>query len=244
MAKKPKITTRGALLAVDVDAVDRVWTSLPAKDVIAGIRGGTLSPRPPSSGAAPFPPAEKKTAGLDVALAALTTKKTMDRPLAEGLKAKRALGIPWRWLSRAPDVKEEMRTDERLLRWAEISRVAEITADEILAVTSAVEREMVGASEVKAAFARWSTPEFAAKAAALAEAALADALVDAWDDLAPLLAALGYDEEPEMLAAIAARLRDVKALLAFAAAERYSVLPFLREPWDAWLQERAAARKS
>lgn len=245
MAKKSKlkITTRGALLVVDREAVDRAWAALPAKDVIGGLRAGTLAPRAPSR-APPAPPAEKKTTGLDVALAAFTTKKALDRPLAEGLRAKRALGIPWRWLSRAPDVKEEMRTDERLLRWAEIARVPEITADEILALTSAVEREMVGASEVKSAFARWATAEFAAKVAALDAASLRDALTEAWDDLAPLLAALGYDEEPELIAAIAARLAVVKATLSFAATEGYVVIPFLRGPWEEWLAERARARAS
>lgn len=243
MAKKVKITSRGALLAVDLDAADRAWSQLPAREVITGIRSGALAPRAPSS-PPPFPPAEKKTAGLDVALGALTTKKMMERPLADGLKAKRSLGIPWKWLSRAPDSKEEMRTDERLLRWAEISRVADLTADEILAITSAVEREMIGASEVRTAFARWGTPEFAAKVAALPDADLADALQEAWGDLAPLLAALGYDEEPELLAGVGARLRDVRALLAFASAEKYAVLPFLREPWDAWLAQRASARNS
>lgn len=243
MAKKstPKITTRGALLVVDREAVDRAWAALPAREVIDGLRAGTLAPRQPSR-PPPAPPAEKTTAGLDIALAAFTTKKALDRPLVEGLRAKRALGIPWRWLSRAPDVKEEMRTDERLLRWAEIARVTDITADEILALTSAAEREMVGAAEVKPAFARWSTPDFAARVAALDVGSLPNALTEAWDDLAPLLAALGYDEESELIAAVGARLTEVKAVLAFAAAERYAVIPFLRGPWEEWLAERAKRR--
>ena len=243
MAKKAKIkiTSRGALLVVDRESVDRAWTALPAREVIDGLRAGKLAPRPPSR-PPPAPPAEKKTTGLDVALSSFTTKKALDRPLAAGLRAKRALGIPWRWLSRAPDVKEEMRTDERLLRWAEIARVPDITADEILAITSAVDREMVGASEVKQAFARWATPEFAARAGALDQGSLSEALVEAWDDLAPLLAALGYDEEPELIAAVGVRLAQVKAVLAFAASERYAVIPFLRGPWEEWLGERARAR--
>lgn len=241
MAKKIKITTRGALLVLDREAVDRAWTTLPAREVIDGFRAGTLAPREPSR-TPPAPPADKKNAGLDIALAAFTTTKALDRPLVEGLRAKRALGAPWRWFSRAPDVKEEMRTDERLLRWAEIARVPDITADEILALTSAIEREMVGASEVKQAFARWATPGFAQRAAALDVGALPEALTEAWDDLSPLLAALGFDEEPELIDAIGARLTAVKATLAFAAAEGYAVIPFLRGPWEEWLGERARAR--
>lgn len=244
MAKKPKIriTSRGALLVVDLEAADRLWTGMPAREVVDGIRAATLAPRAPSR-PAPFPAEEKKTKGLDVALAAFTTKKLLEKPLAEGLRAKRALGRPWRWFSPAPDAKEEMRTDERVLRWAEIARVPDLSFDEILAISSAVEREMVGASEVKEAFARWGSKEFAAAATTLPDADLAEGLREAWDgDLAPLLAASGFDEEPELLAAVTARFHDVRDALAFAAAERFAVIPFLREPFDAWLAERARAR--
>lgn len=240
--KSVKITSRGALLVVDLEAVDRVWTGMPAREVIDGIRAGTLAPRTPSK-SPPFPPAEKKLVGLDVALASFTTKGFLDKPLAEGLVAKRALGIPWRWFSPAPEAREETRTDERLLTWAEIARVPDLSFDEILAISSAVEREMVGASEVKEAFARWSSREFAAVATTLPDVELAARLREAWDgDLAPLLAALGYDEEPELLAAVIARFHQVRAAIAFATTERYPVVPFLREPFDAWLAERARAR--
>ena len=242
MAKKPKITTRGALLVVDLEAVDRAWGVLPAREVVDGLRTGALAPRPPRH-EPPMPPAEKKTQGLDVALAGFTSRKLLDRPIAEGLRAKRALGAPWRWFARVPDEKEERRADERLLRWAEIARVPELTADEILAVTSAVEREMIGASEVKVAFGRWGSPEFAARIERLADADVPAALSEAWsNDLAPLLAALGYDEEEELFAAVRARVTQVRALHAFAKAEGYPVIPYLKDRWDELLAERARSR--
>lgn len=243
MAKKSKkITSRGALLVVDLEAADRAWSALPAREVIEGLRAGTLAPRAPAS-PPPAPPGEKRTKGLDVALAAFSMKKLLDRPLAENLRAKRALGAPWRWFSRAPDEKEEMRTDDRLLGWAEVSRVEDLSADEVLAITSAVEREMVGAAEVKDAFGRWGTKEFAAKLAALRDEDIGAALGEAWGgDLAPLLAALGHDDEESLLAAVRTRIGELRAALAFAAAERYAVLPRLEERWSELLASRAAAR--
>lgn len=242
MKKSKRITSRGALLVLDLEAVDRVWNVLPAKQVLEGLRAGTLVPRPPLS-APPAPSAEKRTKGLDVALAAFGMKRLLDRPLAENLRTKRALGFPWKWLSRAPDAKEEMRTDDRLLRWAEVCRVPDLTADEVLAISSAVEHEMIGAAEVKDAFARWGAPEFAANLDALAEGDVAAALDEAWDgDLAPLLAALGYDDEAALLAAVQARITEVRAALRFASVERYAVLPYLEERWGELLAGRAAAR--
>lgn len=243
MAKKPKIATRGALIVLDLAAVDCVWSGMPAREAVEGIRTGSLAPRIPSR-PAPAPAAERPARGLDVALAAFTSRALQDCTLAESLRAKRALGIPWRWLTHVPDAREEARTDERLLRWAEVGRVADLTADEILAVTSAAEREMAGAAEVKAAFARWATPAFAEKLAELRDEDVPAALVEAWDDTAPLLALLGHDDEAELFAAVGARVSEVRAMLAFAKAEGLDVLPFLRGPFDELLAARAAARAS
>ena len=239
--KKLKITSRGALLVVDVAAVDRVWSGMSARDAIEGIRAGTLAPRTPSR-APPAPPGEKKLTGLDVALRQCAMKKLADRPLTENLRAKRALGIPWRWLSRAPDRDEERRIDDRLVRWAEIARVHDLTADEILAITSAAERTMIGAAEVKDAFARWGTPAFGDAILALRDDEVPEILVDAWGDAAPLLAVMGFDEEDELWAAIRRRLDEVRAAITFAREERLAVLPWLKERWNDFLDTRAAAR--
>src|SRR3954468_16273592 len=157
MAKTKRITSRGALLAVDVAAVDRLWKDVPAEEAINAVQREARV----VTSAIPGTPEPVSSSGLDQALRAFTTKKTLGVPLREALRSRRSAGIPWRWISKPPARRDETRADERMLRWAEVTRLPDISAGDIIVVSSAVEKTMIGATDVKDAFSRWGTDAFA-----------------------------------------------------------------------------------
>ena len=159
MAKAKRITSRGALVVADIALVDRLWSAVPSREAIAMVT------KPPPAGPADAPGAREPfdATGLDVALSALTRKKTLDLPLAQALAAKRALGIPWRWLTAIPGAKEEARADERLLRWAEVTRLPDFGSSDVIVVASAVEGAMVGATEYHEACQRFGSQGYSSR---------------------------------------------------------------------------------
>ncbi len=240
MARTRRITQRGALLAVDLALIDRVWTGMPARDAIALV----TRPAPiTQSTAMPGTPEPAVSTGLDAALAAFAQPKTLDLPLASALRAKRALGIPWRWITSIPGERDETRADERLLRWAEATRLPEISTGDVIVVSSAVERTMIGASEVRDAFSRWSAPAFTRALETLADGDVTAILVDAWDDAAPLMAVTGVDDEESLWNLARTRLAEVREFARFARDNSLSLLPWTEEIAASFLRDRAAARR-
>jgi hypothetical protein len=221
---------KGALVALDLATVDRIWTELPAGEALDGLARGTL-----------FEGKDGKAAVA--ALRPMIVGRTIARPLVENLAAKRSLGIPWRWITRIPSLEDEAAADDKLLRLAEAKRLGDLTAEEIMAIGSAAEREMVGASEVPAALGRLGDRASIPKLEALTNpATIAPALHEAWDDLTPLLVAMGLEDEAEIVAAVTKRVGPLLELLRLAADRGLVVLPWSREGWPSFLRERAAAR--
>ena len=240
MARTRRITQRGALLAVDLALVDRVWIGMPARDAIALVTRPAAI-RPPA--ALPGTPEPAVLAGLDAALAAFAQPKTLDLPLASALRAKRALGIPWRWITSIPGDRDETRADERLMRWAEATRLPEISTGDVIVVSSAVERTMIGASEVRDAFSRWSNPAFTSALETIAADEVVEILVEAWDDAAPLMAVAGVDDEESLWNLARTRLAEVLEFTRFARDNSLALLPWTEEIGASFLRERAAARR-
>lgn len=240
MAKTRRITHRGALLAVDLALVDRVWTGMPAREAIALVTRPAPIPQPAAVPGTPEPPV---LIGLDAALGAFVQSKTLDLPLASALRAKRALGIPWRWITSIPGGREETRADERLMHWAETTRLPEISTGDVIVVSSAVERTMIGASEVRDAFSRWSTVAFTSALESIAPEDVTGILLDAWDDAAPLMAVAGVDDEEALWILARTRLAEVLAFTRFARANSLALLPWTEEIGASFLRERAAARR-
>ena len=236
MAKAKRITSRGALLAVDVAAVDRLWMSVPAREAIAAV----TKTRDAATNV-PGVPEPAVSTGLDAALRAFTTKKTLERPLVEALRSRRAIGIPWKWLSKPPSIREEARADERMLRWAEATRLPDISTGDVIVVSSAVERTMIGATDVKDAFSRWGTEAFASALESTPDDAR-EILLDAWDDAAPLLAVTGQDDEEALWALARARLTDIRSFVRFARTGSLAILPWSPEIFPAFLEGRAVRR--
>lgn len=230
----------GHLLVVDLARVDRAWTDVPAMETIERVRNGTFAPAidPPLPGQ----PLPADPTGLDVALAELATKKLLGHPLAEALRMRRnARGLS-KWFSSPPESKDEQRADERLLRLAEATRLPGLTADEVMAVTSVVERQMVGSKEVRAAFERWREPAFADALLALKTGELPARVDDAWDGPAPLMAAMSIDDEPALFARLGALVASVREVVAFARDRGLALVPWTKETGSAWLQRRADLR--
>jgi hypothetical protein len=243
-ARSKRITSRGALLVVDVSLVDRVWSAMPASGALEIVRNPSAA-RPTDASPVPGVPEPADAAGLDVALRAFTSKKLFDRPLDENLRAKRALGIPWKWITAIPNARDEARADERLLRWAEVTRVPGLSAGDVMVIGSCVEGAMVGAGELNDSFARFGTDAFADSLLAMSLGAgdVQARLAAAWDgDLAPLLAMAGVDDEPELATMAATRLQEIRDVIAFARRAGLSVLPSNEALWSGRLASRAAAR--
>ncbi len=241
-ARRPALLAKGSLRVVDLESVDRAWRTEPVSALLRRLSEKAPLARP-IAGPVPGRPAAAELAGLDVAVESLSRRSLRGRPLAENLRALRGRGAPWRWFSRTPDERDETAVDDRLIRWAEVTRLPELTPDEILAVASAVEGTMIGASEVREAFERWGSDRFAGALESTSDEAAADALRRAWDDdLAPLLQALGFDEEGELMAAVGARLREVRELVRFARAHGLAVVPWTKDRWPRVLADRARAR--
>lgn len=240
MARTRRITQRGALLAVDLALVDRVWTGMPARDAIALVTRPAPIPR---SAAMPGTPEPAVLTGLDATLAAFAQSKTLDLPLASALRAKRALGIPWRWLTSIPGDRDETRADERLMRWAEATRLPEISTGDVIVVSSAVERTMIGASEVRDAFSRWSTAAFTSALEAIAADDVTEILIEAWDDAEPLMAVAGVDDEESLWNLARTRLSEVRTFARFARENSLALIPWTEEIGASFLRGRAAARR-
>lgn len=238
MAKSRRISSRGALAVTDLALVDRLWTAMPAAEAIALVARPAPIARPE---AVPGEPAPIDTKGLEVALEAFTTRRTLARPLAEALASKRATGIPWRWLTSIPSERDETRADERLLRWAEVTRVPEIDAGDVVLVTSAVERTMIGATEANEAFARWSSDAFVRSLEDTPDD-LSEILLEAWDAPEPLMALVGVDEPDELWRLAAERVGAVREVARFARERSLALVPESPETLPAFLRARAAAR--
>lgn len=242
-ADRPAIFIGGALLAVDVGWVDRLWSEMPAREVLEGIAGRSLRPKQPTSDT-PGETQEADFTGLDVAVRAFTSKKHLDRPLVENVQAKRALGVPWKWFAYVPDPAEERRLDSRLLKIAEVTRVPSLSAADILAVTSVVEQDMVGADEAPQAFARWSSSEFAERLekTSTERTHVERTLMEAWGSSEPLLAALEVEDENALWDNVHDTLERVIALTRFARDQSLKIVPRTKTHWKQWLQERSQQR--
>ena len=229
---------KASLLVVDVALVDRIWSAMPAMEAIARVAAGPVA----AIADAPGLRADHELKGLDVALRDFTTKKlAATQPLVANLRAKRALTGWRRWFTTIPDAKEEQRVDDRLHKLAEVTRLAELAPEEIMTVGSIATGEMVGAAEVGEMLARLPALGRELEAARAKDARAA--LLEAWDDdLDPLLAATGADDEAALVAAAAKRVGEIAAIVAFAAARSLTVLPWSAKGWPAYLQERARTR--
>ena len=230
----------GQLLVVDLTRVDRAWTEVPALEIIERVRSGTFAPA--IEGSVPGEPSVFDATGLDLALAELASKKLLGHPLAESLRLRRAARGLSKWFSSPPESKDEQRADERLLRLAEVTRLRDLTADEVMAVTSVVERQMVGSKEVRTAFERWSEPSFADALLAVNAGDLVTRVHDAWDSTAPLMAAMSIDDEEELFLRLGSLIVRVRDVVSFARERGFAVIPWTKETGSAWLQRRAGLR--
>lgn len=230
----------GQLLVVDLARVDRAWTGVPALETIERVRSGTFAPA--IEGPLPGEPSPFDATGLDVALTELASKKLLGHPLAESLRLRRAARGISKWFSAAPATTDEQRVDERLLRLAEVTRLRDLTADEVMAVTSVVEQQMIGSKEVRTAFERWGEPAFADALGLVNEADLAPRVIEAWDSTAPLMSAMSIDDEGELLLRLGSLIVRVRDVISLARDRGLAVIPWTKETGNAWLQRRAGLR--
>ena len=180
--------------------------------------------------------------GLDYMLSSLTLAKLSEKPLAENLRARRALGIPWKWMTPPPDDRTETRVDERLLRLAEVAVLPDLAADDVIAVTSLARRDMVGAKEVREAFDSWAEASFPESLESVDEAEIDAIVEEAWGAPEPLMAAIGVDDEAELHAALVKKLSAVREIARLARSRGAALLPWTKEKAAEWLAARARAR--
>lgn len=241
MTQQPVIFTGGSLRFVNLGFVDQIWHEMPAGEVLSGLGQGTLMPPKPTQ-PIPAQPQTKTVEGLHVALGAMTLRKCLDQPLTQNLAAKRELAIPWKWFSHIPDLRDETRADDRLIQMAEVTRIPTLTAAEIMAVSSVVNRRMVGADDVKQDFLTWGSDRFQELLIDAKDSDVSAVIQDTWGDLVPLLAALELESEGELVATVNDTLTTLRATVIFARKNTMDVIPYTKESWQQMLKGRAQNR--